>query len=106
MKTNDMSTAAPNRHTCMTCMTKVNHTSHTFHTNITCQKRTYGENLAPNSYGQTWIRITSICINDMRTISAQVADSKQRRKFFFKSVIVYYITSTALVVKPPAKLGI
>ena len=30
-----------------------------------------------NPYGQTWIRITCIFINDMRTISAQIIDSKQ-----------------------------
>jgi hypothetical protein len=29
------------------------------------------------SYAQTWIRVTSYGINNMRTISAQVIDSKE-----------------------------
>src|SRR5271165_1028528 len=58
--------------------------------------------MPPNSHGQTWIRITCIFINGMRTISAQVIDNKQPHKMFL-CVIVHYITTsqagTALVVK-------
>src|ERR1039457_4666937 len=36
------------------------------------------------SHAQTWIRITSYGINDMRTISAQTIDSKRSRFFILK----------------------
>src|ERR1035438_5171894 len=36
------------------------------------------------SYAQTWIRITSYGINDMRTISSQTVDSKRSRFLFLR----------------------
>jgi hypothetical protein len=47
------------------------------------------------SYGQKWIRITPLFINDLRKFFPQVIDFKQQQ-IVFLCVIVDYITNSML----------